>query len=169
MPTVACTICAKEFYAKPFWIKRGYGKYCSPACQYQGRRAGADKPCHICGTVTYKKKRQLEESESGLFFCGKSCQAKWRNQVFVGDKHANWIEGRYSYRSVLTRNKIPQLCTLCETTDTRILAVYHRDRDHQNNDLENLAWLCHNCHFMIHHDREEMSRFENKFQKMRKQ
>ncbi len=168
MPTVGCLICKKGFYAKPFWIKRGYGKYCSPACQYQGRRTGADKPCHICGKITYKKKRQVDESESGLFFCTKSCQTKWRNQVFVGQKHANWKEGRFAYRSVLARNKIPPICTLCDADDIRILAVHHRDRDHRNSDPSNLAWLCHNCHFLIHHHKEEEIKFERRFEMQRK-
>lgn len=168
MPNVACKTCHAEFYAKPFWIRRGYGKYCSPACQYEGRKAGAAKPCHICSKSTYKKKRQLDASQTGLFFCGRSCQAKWRNQVFFGPKHSNWKEGRFSYRSVLIRNGIEKVCTLCETKDARVLAVHHRDRDHRNNELSNLAWLCHNCHFLIHHDECEMDRFEKKFQVQRK-
>lgn len=159
MPTVACKICSTDFYAKPFWIIKGYGKYCSSKCQHQGRRAGEDKPCHICGKISYKKKRQLDNSETGFFFCGKSCQTKWRNSFFVGSKHANWKDGNASYRSVMLKHDIPQICRLCKTEDLRILAVHHIDRDRKNSSLSNLAWLCHNCHFLLHHYKDVEEKF----------
>jgi predicted HNH restriction endonuclease len=61
------------------------------------------------------------------------------------------LNGRYSYRSVLTRNGITKVCNSCKTKDERILAVHHIDKDKFNNSLENLVWLCHNCHFLVHH------------------
>lgn len=124
--------------------------------------------CYVCGKSTYKNQKQLNGSKSGLFFCSKNCQTQWRNQVFVGVKHANWIDGAHSYRSVLGRNKIKEACTLCGTLDKRILAVHHLDRDHKNNSVANLAWLCHNCHFLVHHDTKEEANFLRKFKKGRK-
>jgi predicted HNH restriction endonuclease len=37
--------------------------------------------------------------------------------------------------------------------------VHHIDKDRTNNTLKNLAWLCHNCHYLVHHDKLEMQRF----------
>ena len=164
---VYCEVCKKEFKTKLFWLKKGWGKFCSSACQYKARRKGKVIPCHICGKERYKTQKQLKGSKSGLFFCGKNCQTKWRNQVFVGAKHANWIDGAHAYRSVLGRNKVKEVCTLCETRDKRILAVHHLDRDHKNNEVANLAWLCHNCHFLVHHDTKEGARFLRRFKKQR--
>lgn len=159
MATVVCAFCKKSFYAKPFWITKGFGKYCSPDCQHAGMRKGKDVPCFICGKVTYKKRKQLLSSKSKLFFCGKSCQTRWRNQLFVGEKHANFTTGMNSYRSVLDRNKILKICHLCKMTDARALAVHHIDKNRKNNTLKNLAWLCHNCHFLVHHYDVEREKF----------
>ena len=159
MPIVACKNCKKNFYAKPFWIKKGFGKYCSPHCQYAGMRKGKDMPCFICGKITYKKQKQLIGSKSNLFFCSKSCQTRWRNQLYIGEKHSNFTTGMYSYRSVLDRNKIKKVCQLCRTVDARVLEVHHIDKNRKNNTIENLAWLCHNCHFLVHHYDKEREKF----------
>ena len=168
MPTVRCKICDKEFYAKPFWIKQGYGNCCSTKCQYEARKTGKMVACSICGKETYKQKKQLKRSKSGSFFCDKICQAKWRNKIFSGSSHGNWVDGKSTYRRILKQSKIPEICLLCETDDIRVLAVHHIDKDRTNNALSNLIWLCHNCHFLIHHDKAELSRFSKKYAKVMK-
>ncbi len=163
MPIVTCKTCDRRFSVKLFWIKNGGGKYCSLECKYSGTRKGRYEDCFTCGKKTYKQLKQLEHSKSGNYFCSKSCQTQWRNRVFIGPKHANWKHGRNSYRSVLDRHKIPRVCTLCAGDDERVLAVHHIDKDRLNNRVENLAWLCHNCHFLVHHDIVEQRRFFLKF------
>ena len=143
-----CKLCGKSFYAKPNWIRKGWGKYCSTKCQYESYKTGKVVNCFICGKETYKARRQLKRAKK--YFCSKSCQTKWRNTVFIGPRHANWKGGSYAYKTVLKRHKIPQMCKLCNTKDNRILAVHHLDRNHKNNKLGNLIWLCHNCHFLVH-------------------
>lgn len=137
----------------------GQGIYCSAMCQYQGRKNGKTLLCDTCGKETYKQLKQLKKSKSGKFFCSKSCQTIWRNQEYVGDKHQNWKTGLFAYRSVLSRHKIKKFCNLCETKDLRVLAVHHIDKNRKNNDLSNLAWLCHSCHFLVHHYKEETLKF----------
>ena len=159
MSNVRCKLCDKEFYAKPFWLKKGWGKYCSAACQHAGMRSGEEKSCEICGVRTYKSPKNLARSKSGKFFCGKSCQTIWRNKVFVGEKHGNFTTGRYSYRDALRRHGIPKRCKLCKTADTRVLAVHHIDKNRENNRPGNLAWLCHNCHFLVHHYKDAREQF----------
>ena len=159
MPTVICKQCGKTFYAKPFWINKGFGIYCSSVCQYQGARRGKIINCDQCGKEAYKQLKALTKSKSGKFFCGKSCQTKWRNAEFIQERHANWKEGRYAYRSVLSRNKVPAVCALCKINDRRVLAVHHIDEDRSNNNIDNLAWLCHNCHHLAHHHTEARATF----------
>ncbi len=157
-----CKICDKEFKTKPFFVKNGGGKYCSVVCHHIGLRNGVLKKCFVCSRETYKKAVQIKRSKSGKFFCSKSCQTKWRNQEFVGEKHANWKNGLSAYRSVLARNKIIPVCVLCDGKDRRVLAVHHIDKDRKNNNVANLAWLCHNCHFLVHHDITERQKFISK-------
>lgn len=159
MPIVLCKVCSKEFYGKPFFLKKGQAKYCSQGCMRIGSRTGKIVKCHSCDKDVYKTKKALRVSKSKTYFCTKSCQTKWRNSVFIGDKHANWKNGLYVYRSVLSRHKIPKVCKVCKNKDTRILAVHHIDHDRKNNSVLNLVWLCHNCHHLVHHDKDVEKKF----------
>lgn len=152
MPTVKCKICNKEFYAKPNWLKKGWGKYCSLKCTYKDREKGKIIKCHICGKNAYKSPKALKGSRSKKFFCGKSCQTIWRNSaVFAGKNHSNWKGGEFTYKNIIARSDKPKICTLCKETDKRILVVHHLDKNRKNNKLKNLIWLCFNCHFLVHH------------------
>lgn len=159
MPNIQCTVCNQEFYAKPSHITKGWGKYCSKTCQYKGQSTGTVLPCHSCGKPTYKTSTDQGRSASGLYFCSKSCQTKWRNSLYSGNKHGNWTTGESSYRQILSRADTPKICKKCETTDSRVLAVHHRDKNRNNNDISNLMWLCHNCHFLVHHYAKESEGF----------
>lgn len=153
MPTVACEKCGKPFYTKPNWIKIGWGKYCSRNCVFESQKKGKLVKCFICGKEVYKSPKSLVRSRSGNFFCSKSCQTIWRNRVFVGSKHGNWKSEENSYRDILLRAGTVQICRRCNLNDVRILIVHHIDRNRQNNEVDNLIWLCHNCHYLIHHDK----------------
>lgn len=156
---VKCLICKKEFYGKPYFLKIGQAKYCSQGCMRIGSRTGKIVNCHVCEKKVYKTKKALRVSKSKTYFCTKSCQTKWRNSVFIGSKHANWKNGMYAYKSVLLRNKVFPQCVLCKIKDTRILATHHVDKNRMNNKVENLVWLCHNCHHLVHHNKQETDRF----------
>lgn len=117
--------------------------------------------CHVCGVSVYKKRYDLNKCVSKKFFCTKSCQTKWRNSMFIGEKHANWKHGKTTYRLILQKSDRLKKCVLCGITDTRILAVHHIDKDRYNNKVQNLAWLCHNCHYLVHHDNVELRRFQD--------
>ncbi len=159
MVQVRCKFCDNEFYAKPSWLKKGNGKYCSTKCHHASARTGKNVACHICGKETYKTQKAIKGSNSGKFFCGKSCQTKWRNKTFVRELHPNWKGGTHSYRLLLLGNKSKPVCTLCKIKDVRVLAVHHIDENRANNTIENLAWLCHNCHHLVHHHPDEKVRF----------
>jgi hypothetical protein len=160
MPIVECRICSKKFYGKPYFLKIGQAKYCYQKCMRVGSRTGKIVNCHSCGKEVYKTQKALRGSKSKTYFCTKSCQTKWRNSVFIGPKHANWKSGRYSYKSVMLRNKVPKICKICKNKDGRVLAVHHLDKNKKNNNLSNLIWLCHNCHFLVHHDKETIKNME---------
>ena len=158
-PNTSCKFCKNNFYAKPSHLKQGFGIYCSASCHYQGARNGKTIECTVCGEKSYKAKKVLKRSKSGKFFCSKSCQTMWRNSVYIQEKHPNWKGGKYAYKSVLIRHNVPPICTLCSSKDERILAVHHIDKNRKNNKVENLAWLCHNCHRLVHCDRVEKQKF----------
>lgn len=69
------------------------------------------------------------------------------------------------YRKILTRIKKPMSCVLCKIKDKRVLAAHHVDGNHRNNHENNLSWLCHNCHHLVHRDNVEHDRFVRLFRK----
>lgn len=156
MPTKKCKLCSKLFYAKPNWIKKGYGKYCSRKCHHESNKTGKVVQCFICDKEVYKSQKALKGSKSKKYFCGKSCQTIWRNSiVFIGKNHSNWKDGEFTYKNILIKSKRKRVCFLCRGKDIRLLAVHHIDRNRKNNNIANLVWLCHNCHFLVHHYKKE--------------
>ncbi len=164
MPLVSCKICNSNFYIKPSHLKLGWGKYCSRACQIKSQFNGKFVKCFICGKEKYLSLAHLHRSKSGKYFCSKKCQTLWRNSEFIGEKHGGWRSGIRVYRNILTRSGRNPTCRLCNIKDKRILIVHHIDHNRNNNELENLTWLCFNCHFLVHHYNEieaQLQRLDN--------
>jgi hypothetical protein len=132
-------------------LKVGWGKFCSQKCQFQSQRNGTNVKRAACGELVYRTPKHFKHSKSKLFFCNKSCLAAWKNKnLIIGEKHASWKSGEYAYRNIIKRSKVPQFCKNCGEKDFRVLLVHHIDGDRKNNDLKDLMWLCHNCHFLKH-------------------
>ena len=148
-----CTVCGKDFKRKPCLVRRSGGKYCSNTCHYAAVRTGKHIPCDTCGKQLYRSPKRLRLSKYKKYFCNKSCQTIWRNKIFFGPNHKSWKDGHSSSASItaLSRTGREKICELCKTADRRVLAVHHKDRNRLNNSGVNLAWLCHNCHFLVHH------------------
>lgn len=159
MPLVKCKICNSDFYPRPSHVKRGWGIYCSRDCKHIGAQIKTELNCSICGILISKTPSQIKRSKSTKYFCGKSCQTKWRNIEFSGEKHVGWRGGVSTYRDILLGNKKIPECGICNRRDFRILAVHHIDENHANNYRDNLARLCHNCHYLVHHDKVEKQKF----------
>lgn len=159
MPKVNCKICDSEFYVKPSHFKKGWGKYCSVNCRHKSQFKGNMVKCSHCDKETYKSLASQKRSKSGKFFCNKKCQTIWRNKVlYTGENHSNWKSGIRTYRNILKRSKTKEECNICKTDDKRILVVHHIDKNRNNNKLENLVCLCHNCHYLVHHHNEEINK-----------
>ncbi|QQG45571.1 MAG: HNH endonuclease [Candidatus Sungiibacteriota bacterium] len=107
----------------------------------------------MCGKSIYRSRADLQKSKSKKYFCNKSCQTIWRNTLqYIGPRHLNWRGGfsSGSYRAFLRRASKEEVCSFCKITDKRVLVVHHKDRNHLNNRISNLMWLCHNCHTVLH-------------------
>lgn len=152
MPVRLCTICRKQFYARPSFLKVGWGLYCSMRCKGVDQKNGSEVQCATCGKILYRTPRNFNrKSTTKKFFCNKSCLAIWKNKtIFVGSGHPLWKSGKASYRNTMLRNGKSPICTACGFNDVRALLVHHIDRNRQNNTHQNLKWLCHNCHYLEH-------------------
>ena len=95
--------------------------------------------CATCGEPIYRSPRQIAKSKTGLFYCCKQHQKKWR------------FYKRTSYRKLAFDN-YPHRCDECNYSNiTDILEVHHVDFNHNNNNLDNLQILCPNCHRELHY------------------
>lgn len=70
-----------------------------------------------------------------------------------------WKNGQSTYRKVMLRSQTKEKCLFCGEADARVLIVHHIDKNRKNYKVENLAWLCHNCHYLVHHYDLEMQKF----------
>ncbi|MBI4359004.1 MAG: hypothetical protein HY577_00205, partial [Candidatus Nealsonbacteria bacterium] len=110
------------FFARPSHVEKGWGKYCSQGCQYQGYKTGKLVNCETCGRKVYKTPRKLLHSKSKKYFCNKSCFAIWKNShFFFGKHHPSWKNGQGSYREIMLRSKIKPVCRKCGINDIRVL------------------------------------------------
>ena len=151
MPWLKCKKCTKDFYAKPRHIKMGWGKYCSQACSFQGMKTGNIFPCELCGKEIYRTKLEIGRSKSHKFFCNKSCFAKWKNKnILFGENHGNWKGGENSYREAMLRSNNKPICSDCGINNVNVLVIHHIDQSRKNNNINNLMWLCRNCHYIVH-------------------
>lgn len=124
-------------------------------------KTGQTQPCAHCGQPVYRPSCQLRKSKTSLYFCNRSCRASYFNKDRSGENHPNWKDGGNTYRNILSRSGATSICRRCGLTDARVLAVHHLDGDRSNNAVENLVWMCHNCHFLIHHYPREMASFQS--------
>ncbi|MBP9686371.1 MAG: HNH endonuclease [Candidatus Doudnabacteria bacterium] len=150
MPQVECKVCKKSFHIKPFHYDKGWGKYCSKECQNKSQMTGKHVLCAVCSREIWKMQKEIRHSKSQNFFCNKSCQTKWRNTIYVGERHPSWINGINTYRKIMERHNISPICTHCKISNARVLIVHHIDHNRSNNNISNLMWLCRNCHYLIH-------------------
>lgn len=151
MVTTWCAVCGIEIHVKASHAARGWGKYCSSACKYAGQRKGKWVACEYCGELIYRRPADYKKSDSKKFFCSKNCHCAWENEnVRCGVNAPNWMAGQNVYRKLLKRTGLAEKCSNCEIKDKRVLVVHHKDRNRRNNSIENLEWLCRNCHSIVH-------------------
>lgn len=152
MPWLNCRICNNKFYARPRHIKVGWGKYCSKKCQFEAQRTGKFVACAYCDERVYRIKSELgRPSVTNRYFCNRGCHCAWENKNRRSGKSApNWAGGEQVYRTILLEAKTLLVCSKCGHNDGRVIVAHHKDGNRRSNKLENLEWLCRNCHYLAH-------------------
>lgn len=163
MKWAICDICGKEFLRKKSQLKLSLKHYCSRQCSEQGRKKGKEIKCFVCKKIVYKSLKDLDRSKSKNYFCGRTCCNIWLGKQQRAENSPNWAGGKSSYKEIFKRTDVKKECVLCGRHDTRILCVHHIDKNRKNNKIQNLVWLCRNCHFLIHNYKKEMYKFLEKF------
>jgi len=165
MTVVTCGFCNKDFSKKDSQINLSSRNFCSKSCCQQGNKKGKIVECFTCKTSIYKSLKDINRSKSKNYFCSRICSSVWIGKEHRASNHPNWTTGESSYKTFMKREGLLQKCFLCDEKDERVLAVHHIDENRKNNHLKNLIGLCHNCHFLIHHHKDEVNKFSLKLKK----
>lgn len=143
-PNTTCTVCAKAIYRRPVEIKRGR-VFCSQECY--GKSCRREIPCAICG--------QLIPGRKNSKTCSRACSNKYREGI-------KYKIGRPRDKAAATHllklrllEKRGHQCERCGYSKVEILQIHHRDRNRENNTLDNLELVCPNCHYEEHYSKHK--------------
>lgn len=123
---VKCQNCGNEFTVQAY--QEGVAKFCSRKCQREGFKKTIHCRCDQCGKDFTKRPSEMMAKN----YCSKLCY-----QVAITNVR----------EQVTARGK----CERCGWhEEVGILRIHHKNRDRENNTLENLELLCPTCHDLDH-------------------
>jgi len=141
-PNTKCNICGKAIYKRPIQLNFNKGRvFCSRTCY--GISCRNEKPCAVCGSLIM----------SGLN--KKTCSRICSNIHRAGIKYKigrpkDKVESHRGLKIRLLEERTKG-CGRCGYNKIEILQIHHKDRDRNNNVLENLELICPNCHSEEHY------------------
>lgn len=159
-----CLQCNVAFFAEARDVNRGRAKFCSKKCSGKHShkfRLRVEKEhnciCAYCNVSFYRTKSKFILSRSGLMFCSRECKDKAQRIGGVKAIHpSHYGEELADYRSAVFKQRGIKVCEKCGWDEhIEILQVHHKDRNRQNNKLENLEILCPNCHLWDHYQNKD--------------
>lgn len=139
-----CSACSKIYYTR----KHNPAKYCSKDCQYASNRV--ELKCGYCEKQFIRKKSNLVNSRSGIYFCSRECkdlaQRLESGLTDIYPAHYGNGNGIYNYREKAFSG-LPIKCNKCGYDEIeKMLDVHHKDGNRTNNTIDNLEILCVWCH-----------------------
>ena len=140
-PNTKCIVCSKVIYRKPSQIKRNKGQvFCSMVCYGLFQRR--EKPCVVCGKMIMSKFNKKT--------CSRSCANIHRAGIVykIGSPRSK-VKSQQAIKIRLLEKR-GRKCGRCNYKKYEILQVHHKDRNKNNNELDNLELICPNCHYEEH-------------------
>lgn len=150
----SCEICG-IFYKKQARLACGATQehYCTKTCYTTSQKVNTHTLviCAHCGVDFQKLNSKLSNSKSGLYFCCR--KHKDLGQKYIKEiqpSHYGLGNGKYDYREKAL-SVLGTVCNKCGYCDNKLaLDVHHKDRNRENNSIDNLEVLCANCHAIEH-------------------
>lgn len=156
--TQTCQECKQNFEAQARELNRGNAKYCSKLCSKLGvKKKLLEKgissrehnvECAYCKKTFYKNESQIKNSKTNTHFCCRE-HKDIGQRIETGIKQiqpSHYGETYTKYRDLIFRHK-EKICERCQyNKHPEILEVHHKDRNRENNTIENLEVLCSRCH-----------------------
>lgn len=127
-------------------------RFCSRHCANLAKTNGLPQTitCEVCGKTQVRAPSKLK-SKSGIYFCSRDCKCKAQRTESQVSEIVPFHYGKsLAYKAIAFRN-LPHTCSRCNYQEhPEILQVHHKDKNRQNNNLENLEILCPNRHAIEH-------------------
>ena len=141
-PNTSCAICAKAIYKRPVDLQRSKGRaFCSMACY--GISCRKESPCVVCGRPVLSGLNKIT--------CSRSCSNAHRTGIqYKLNRPRDKVSSQRALKVRLIGARGSQ-CGRCGYGKVEILHVHHKDRNRENNSLDNLELICPNCHFEEHY------------------
>lgn len=156
-PNVACTVCGKLIYRRPYEVTKTKGKFfCSSVCY--GISCRKEILCIVCSKPILSGLRKTT--------CSRNCANINRTGIIykIGrPKDKARLQRALKIKLLTVRGK---KCERCFYSRHEILQVHHKDRNRSNGSLDNLELICPNCHCEEHY--LEKSWLKNTFEKIKK-
>lgn len=101
--------------------------------------------CPVC-------KKEIVPKNSLHIYCSKPCRQKafrYKNRIRLKKEREDWPSyNNWSKKKELLKAGVKEICVFCGRTNA--LVVHHRDLNRDNNDFDNLVFICFGCHFILH-------------------
>lgn len=146
--TTTCSYCKNSFEKEKKYYLRALKKktqmFCTLTCANKARDTKQIISCSICKKEFFRRKKEIHPDKN---YCSKSCSAVATNKQRIGEFHPNY-KGT-NYRKIALEHYGAE-CFNCKNTIVELLQVHHKDKNRDNNSLENLIVLCANCYILVH-------------------
>ena len=114
------------------------------------KREWPQKNCVICDKAFQTDKDTIKRQTCG----GKACKSKLHTLAWRDNGHWRWKGGSRSHwyrrsNEAMREAGLDAICSTCGKTDG-VIDVHHKDKNKQNNDIINLAYMCRSCHRKLH-------------------
>ena len=141
-PNIKCVICGKDIYKRPSQIERNNGQvFCSQACF--GLSCRKEIPCIVCGKLILAGANKIS--------CNRSCANKHREGIkYKINCPRDKVKKQQALKIRLLKER-GGYCARCNYKRFEILQVHHKDRNKNNNEMNNLELICPNCHCEEHY------------------
>ena len=139
---INCLICGKLIYKRPCEIQRNKGRvFCSTTCY--GISCRKEMPCMVCG--------KLILSGSHKKTCNRNCANKHRAGIkYKINRPKDKVKSQQALKIKLLEIR-GKICERCDYNKYEILQVHHKDKNKNNNNIDNLELICPNCHYEEHY------------------
>ena len=121
--------------------RNGERVFCSMACY--GKSCRKESPCVVCGKPILAGTNKKT--------CSRACSNKNRVGIKYGIGRPKDIVKSQKALKIRLLKQRGKKCEKCDYNKHEILNVHHKNRNRDDNRLENLELICPNCHAEEHY------------------